>query len=59
MELELQTEEKDSEISSDLFEHKQEDLNSLAKKIDLVEGIVEDRLKTDEGNVNGSNVVIK
>ena len=57
--VELQTEEKDSEISSDLFEHKQEDLNSLAKKIDLVEGIVEDRLKTNAGNVNGSNVVIK
>ena len=40
MELELQTEEKDSEISSDLFEHKQEDLNNLGKKIDLVDGMV-------------------
>ena len=59
MELELQPEEKDSEISSDLFEHKHEDLNSLARKIDLVEGMVEDRLKTNEGNFNGSNVVIK
>jgi hypothetical protein len=31
----------------------------LAKKIDLVERMVEDRLKTNEGNINRSNKVIK
>ena len=59
MELDLQTEEKDLKKSSDLLNHRQEDLNSLAKKMDLMEEMVEDRLKTNEGNIDGSNVVIE
>jgi hypothetical protein len=58
-ELDLQTKGKDLEKSSDLLNHKQEDLSSLAKKIDLVEEIVGDRLKTNEGNSHGSNAVIE
>ena len=46
-ELDLQTEEKDLEKSSDLLNHRQDDLSSLAKKIDLVEEMVGDRLKTN------------
>ena len=46
-ELDLQTEEKDFEKSSDLLNHRQDDLSSLAKKIDLVEEMVGDRLKTN------------
>ena len=38
---------------------RQDYLNSKAKKIDLVERMVEDRLKTNEGNFNGSNVVLE
>ena len=59
MELDLQTEEKDLRISSDLLNHRQEDLHSLAKKMDLVEEMVEDRLKTNDENINGSNIVIE
>ena len=58
-ELDLQTEEKDLEKSSDLLNHRQDDLSSLAKKIDLVEEMVEDRLKTNGENINGSNIVIE
>ena len=59
MELDLQTEEKDFKKSSDLLNHRQEDLNSLAKKMDLMEEMVEDRLKTNEGNIDESNVVLE
>ena len=59
MELDLQTEEKDFKKSSDLLNHRQEDLNSLAKKMDFLQEMVEDRLKTNEGNIDGSNVVIE
>ena len=58
-ELNLQTEEKDLKKTSDLFNHRQEDFSSLAKKIDLVEEMVGDRLKTNEGNFHGSNAVIE
>jgi hypothetical protein len=41
MELDLQTEEKDSNLSG----HRQGDLNSLAKKIDIVERMLRTDLK--------------
>ena len=59
MELALKKDEKEGDKSEDVSRLGQADPNSLEKKIENLQKIIEGRLETEEANFNGTNLVIE